>query len=98
MIGLELTLYKCSLGSLSCCTYTNPVIDFNYPDPGVLKLPDKGYAVVVSSGDATDAFPLSFSEDLIHWTPQGHVFPEGSWPIWAQSNMWAPEIHLVNGR
>ena len=74
------------------------MIDDNFPDPGVLALPEKGYAVVVSSGDVPDALPLAYSTDLIHWTPQGHVFPNGSWPVWADSNMWAPEIHLVSGR
>ena len=28
---------------------------------------------------------------------QGFVFPPGSWPVWADHNMWAPEIHFVSG-
>ena len=28
---------------------------------------------------------------------QGFVFPPGSWPNWADHNMWAPEIHFVSG-
>ena len=78
--------------------YTNPVVDANFPDPGVLALPGKGYAVVVSSGEEPDAFPLAYSLDLVQWEHMGHVFPAGSWPVWAATNMWAPEIHLVNGR
>ena len=33
----------------------------------------------------------------VNWIPKGHVFPAGSWPDWAVENMWAPEIHFVNG-
>lgn len=27
----------------------------------------------------------------------GSVFPEGGWPSWAYTDMWAPEIHHVDG-
>ena len=57
------------------------------------------------------ALPLYFSTDLVctrvqietrnyvqvNWIPKGHVFPSGAWPDWAVENMWAPEIHFVNG-
>ena len=33
----------------------------------------------------------------MNWIPKGHVFPAGAWPDWAFENMWAPEIHFVNG-
>ena len=64
-----------------------------------------------SEGDP--ALPLYFSTDLVwpqpliceifeeslqvNWIPKGHVFPAGGWPDWAIENMWAPEIHFVNG-
>jgi len=81
-------------------TYINPVINSDYPDPGILRLPDPedGYLGVVSSGNVEDAFPLIWSQDLVSWSPRGHVFPNGSWPKWAVKEMWAPEIHFVNGR
>ena len=37
------------------------------------------------------------NEIQVNWTPKGHVFPTGAWPSWAVENMWAPEIHFVNG-
>ena len=43
------------------------------------------------------AFPLLYSEDLIHWTFKGYAFPGGTWPAWAYMDMWAPELHFVNG-
>ena len=27
----------------------------------------------------------------------GHVFPQDGWPTWAYRDMWAPEIHWVDG-
>ncbi len=53
-------------------TYTNPVMEDNRPDPGVLKLSDgSGFAAVSTSNYAFDndapAFPIMFSSDLIHW-------------------------------
>ena len=29
---------------------------------------------------------------------RGYVFQGESWPSWARTDMWAPEIHFVNGR
>ena len=29
---------------------------------------------------------------------RGYVFQGDSWPTWARKDMWAPEIHFVNGR
>ena len=57
-----------------------------------------GYAAVVSSGDEAAAFPLLWSADLVTWEPRGAVFPSrADWPVWAASNMWAPELHSVAG-
>ena len=39
----------------------------------------------------------SSNQVQVNWTPKGHVFPTGAWPSWAVENMWAPEIHFVNG-
>jgi len=105
-----MTFWQFSVSILFCLfhqgwssTYTNPVIDSNNPDPAVLALPTGGYIAVATSDHATDpstedAFPIYQSEDLVNWQLQGHVFPAGSWPSWAAKNLWAPEMHLVNGR
>ena len=76
-----------------------PVINSDFPDPGILRLPDgSGYLGVVSSGNAPDAFPLIWSLDLVTWRERGNVFPNHSWPQWAVSELWAPEIHFVDGK
>ena len=79
--------------------YTNPVIDSDNPDPGVLYIPEADYYLAVTThGEDGASFPLLTSPDLITWEQQGWVFPPGSRPEYCASNMWAPEIHHVNGR
>ena len=85
--------------------YTNPVIRQNAPDPGVTRLADgSGWVAVVTSDHSSRlapdprAFPLYFSRDLVTWQHRGHVFTRDTWPRWARDNMWAPELHHVNGR
>ena len=82
--------------------YVNPVVWGNHPDPSVLALQGGGYLAVSTSNYAFGfrndaAFPLLYSEDLIHWTFKGYAFPGGTWPSWAYMDMWAPELHFING-
>lgn len=84
--------------------YSNPVIKKNAPDPSVVRLADgSGWVAVVTSDHSSrakdpNAFPLYFSKDMINWTLRSWVFNIHSWPAWAVDNMWAPELHYVNGR
>jgi beta-xylosidase len=63
-------------------------------DPGVVRDGDR-YVVVCTSGNASNAFPMQVSTDLVHWTAMGHIFPSAKKPTWAKSDYWAPEIHKV---
>jgi arabinan endo-1,5-alpha-L-arabinosidase len=74
--------------------YVNPVIAKDCPDPGVTRDGDR-YILSCTSGNATNAFPLYVSTDLIRWTPAGHILPTAKRPAWAKSDFWAPEIHKV---
>ena len=80
--------------------YTNPVERSNRPDPGVLAVPG-GYILVTTSNLSRPgqhpAFPIMFSHNLVNWVPRGHVFPRDGWPVWAQGDAWAPEVHFVTG-
>ncbi len=76
--------------------YTNPVMPFDCPDPGVLRHA-RGYVLTCTSGNAPDAFPLFTSTDLVHWTPAGSLLPAAARPAWAVSDFWAPEIHALGG-
>ena len=48
--------------------YTNPLVNSNHADPGVLKLPDNSGYVAVSTGIYSDGiFPILYSEDMVNW-------------------------------
>ena len=82
-----------------CLGYTNPVVDSDNPDPAVIWVPEAGlYLAATTHGDQGAAFSLLTSPDLVTWAGAGHVFPAGEWPAYCATNMWAPEIHSVNGR
>ncbi len=76
--------------------YTNPVIAFDCPDPGVVALPDvevPGFAAVCTGG----SFPVRFSRTLVRWADTGGAILPGGKPAWAANGgrNWAPEIHRV---
>ena len=88
---------------ISASCYINPVIDSNNPDPSAISLPGGGFLAVATSNHVTDgavedAFPIYYSDNLVDWELRGHVFEAGNWPVWCSNNMWAPEIHFVNGK
>ena len=77
----------------------SPLTTAGYGDPAVLKT-DDGYILVATSNDAPDAFPILRSHDLVTWTHEGFVFPEGTAPSWTASgrkvgDFWAPEMARV---
>ncbi|TXK40529.1 glycoside hydrolase family 43 protein [Nonomuraea sp. C10] len=75
-------------------TFTNPVHDANFPDPGALRVGATWYAYGTNGGGAN--VPLLTSPDLVTWTPRGDVLPElGSWA--EPGHTWAPEAIQVTG-
>ena len=79
--------------------YTNPVIPFDCPDPGVITPQDTGgrdFAMVCTGG----RFPIRLSRDLVIWHDSGvALLPDGKAP-WAANGdrNWAPEIHKVGNQ
>jgi len=80
---------------------------FSCPDPSVTYAvaPATGYVLVCTSAYERNAFPIYLSQDLIHWQPDGFVFPHGHQPRWAVHSgggsggrYWAPEINRVGDR
>ncbi|WP_375770868.1 glycoside hydrolase family 43 protein [Archangium gephyra] len=74
--------------------YKNPVYPTGCADPGVVH-DGTQYIATCTSGNATDAFPLRTSKDLVNWSAAGVIFPSARKPTWAKSDYWAPEIHRV---
>lgn len=72
-------------------TYTNPVIDQNFPDPSILS--DRGayYAYATNSGGT---LPCAKSTDLVHWTILPDAMP--TLPAWVQpGRTWAPNVRAI---
>ncbi len=76
--------------------FTNPVIAFDCPDPGVVDLqdaPEPTYAAVCTGG----SFPIRTSRGLVFWQDAGVAVLPGGKPPWAANGFrnWAPELHRV---
>ncbi|RYG38577.1 hypothetical protein EON81_03270 [bacterium] len=85
------------LGALAAATYTNPVIDRDLPDPGVLKANGE-FWMVHTTGGPKFGWPLYRSKDLVNWKFVKHLLEEGvNKPAWMKDALWAPEIHQVKG-
>ncbi|CAN5616449.1 family 43 glycosylhydrolase [soil metagenome] len=84
-----------SLLLMLAATYTNPVIDANRPDPGVLRA-EGAFWMVHTTGGPKEGWPLYRSPDLVHWTFVKHLLEEGvNKPAWMKDHFWAPEIHKI---
>lgn len=76
-------------------SYTNPVIDSDFPDPTVIKAPDGlyyGYATQTQRQGRWINIQLARSSDLTHWQFTGDALPVK--PQWAAStqDFWAPHV------
>ncbi len=76
--------------------YTNPVVPFDCPDPGVVGVPANGgtdYDLVCTGGK----FPIRTSRGLVFWKDTGDALLPAGKPAWAANGFrnWAPEIHAV---
>jgi beta-xylosidase len=77
--------------SLPPGTYTNPVLDRDFPDPDVLPVGGNYYAYATNSGAAN--IQAARSPDLVHWEMVGEALPQ--LPDWAVQDfgwVWAPEV------
>ena len=72
-------------------TFTNPVLDQDFPDPDVLKVGDIYYAYATNANGVN--IQAARSADLVHWEVLGETLPE--LPAWAapeSTSVWAPEV------
>ena len=54
-------------------TYTNPVIQADYPDPDIIRV-GEDYYMVSSSFVAMPGIPVCHSKDLVNWEIIGHAY------------------------
>jgi GH43 family beta-xylosidase len=70
-------------------TFTNPVINANFPDPGVIKAGPTYYVFATNTGGRNA--PVVTSTDLAHWSNPTEALP--TLPTWAKSGRtWAPYV------
>jgi GH43 family beta-xylosidase len=98
----------------SSVLFHNPIRDgltgapLSCPDPTAIRYKQGpwNYYLVCTSDTALNAFPIWKSIDLVHWYPDGWVFPHGKQPWWAQPSTglthdgryWAPALYRIDGR
>jgi arabinan endo-1,5-alpha-L-arabinosidase len=76
-------------------TYTNPILDTDFPDPAVIRAPD-GYYYAYATQTLRDGqwinIQVARSRDLVRWEQLGDALPEK--PEWAQEtqDFWAPSV------
>src|SRR5215208_5622889 len=72
-------------------TFTNPVLDQDFPDPDVLKVSNIYYAYATNGNGIN--IQVARSADLVHWEVLEDALPE--LPDWAVQKFdwaWAPEV------
>jgi arabinan endo-1,5-alpha-L-arabinosidase len=82
-------------------TYSNPVLDADFPDPASLKASDGYYYVYGTQGGGEGRMrniQVARSSDLVRWEPIGDALSEK--PGWASKtqDFWAPHVHHAGGR
>lgn len=86
-------------------TYTNPVINADYPDPDIIRV-GEDYYMVSSSFVAMPGIPVCHSKDLINWKIIGHAYESITFrPQYSMQDgetaysrlCWAPTIRYRDG-
>lgn len=86
-------------------TYTNPIINADYPDPDIIRV-GEDYYMVSSSFVAMPGIPICHSKDLINWKIIGHAYDSITFrPQYRMENektaysrlSWAPSIKYHDG-
>lgn len=74
--------------SLAPGEFVNPVLDRNFPDPGVLAVERTYYAYATEGGGRH--IQVASSQDLVSWEYLGEALP--TLPRWTTGMTWAPEV------
>jgi arabinan endo-1,5-alpha-L-arabinosidase len=96
-----LALAGCATASAPPPTFSNPVIDADFPDPAVLRAPDGFYYVYGTQTERDGArvnIQAARSRDLVHWEALADALPAK--PAWASRtwDFWAPHVVRRDGR
>lgn len=92
-LALGLALSGCATLPASR-SYSNPVIDQDFPDPAVIRAADRSfYVYATQGGDPVRNIQVARSTDLTNWTMVGDALPVK--PVWASrtQDFWAPDVY-----
>ena len=79
---------------LQAATYTNPVLDADFPDPVVVRAADGTFWAYATMGNGHH-LQHSSSPDLVHWSAPAEAMPTP--PPWAAGGcFWAPDVQRHN--
>ncbi|KAF8164491.1 glycosyl hydrolase [Mycena galopus ATCC 62051] len=78
-------------------TVTGPVINTDFPDPGLILPNGQPPWYVYSTSSVHGKVPYAISEDFTSWTAvQGDALPNpGSWVSSSNSAVWAPDVRQI---
>jgi arabinan endo-1,5-alpha-L-arabinosidase len=105
LLSALLTLAGCATpagGPPSTASYSNPVLDTDFPDPAILKASDGFYYVYATQGGGGDGamhnIQVARSRNLVEWEKLGDALPVK--PTWASQtqDFWAPHVHEADGK
>ncbi len=90
-----------SRAPLANATYSNPVLDADFPDPALLRAPDGFYYVYATQTEREGRMvniQVARSRDLVTWEYLGDALPGK--PRWAAKtqDFWAPHVHRDGNR
>jgi hypothetical protein len=78
-------------------TYTNPTLNIDAPDPGVIHA-DGAYWMIHTTGGPNNGWPLWKSSDMVNWSYVKDLLTPANKRSWMNGNYWAPEIHKVGNQ
>jgi arabinan endo-1,5-alpha-L-arabinosidase len=82
-------------------SYINPIFDFDFPDPSILRAADGWYYAYATQGTTLEfeyqTVQAARSRDLVHWERLPDALPEK--PSWAKYtwDFWAPHVIYDRG-
>ena len=75
--------------------YTNPVMDFDMPDPTVICADDGCFYLYATEGHGY-SIPIVRSSDLVNWERVGTAFSQETRPTFEpKGGLWAPDINRL---
>lgn len=87
----------CASYTCQAQTYTNPVLDFDSPDPTVIR--DTSGFYYMFTTESSRGIPIYRSGNLVRWTLIGTVFSDVTRPSFVKDgSLWAPSIHRIGSQ